>query len=117
MAESLQEVMARKKREVNGLKIELDLLQTLQNIHTRMDRLQAMMKNPKRWARSRIVFQVPGFCLAMRRRFRPYWRWVKRDKSMIEFGMLGLVGLLSLPARKGDPLVKGVTHGNHPQPG
>lgn len=72
---------------------------TYEKLDKQIDLLWQRIQQPKRFRRNRTILMVPCLSLSIRRQFRPYWLWRKRDRSLLEMGALGLCLLVSLPKR------------------
>lgn len=61
---------------------------------------QTRLKNPKRYPRARAILMVPCFSVWLKNRFRPHFRVLKMDGSLVEMGLMGISLMFSLPEWK-----------------
>ncbi len=59
--------------------------------------MSEMLNRPNRWPTTRLIWSFGFLTLYMRRQFKPHYRWMKRDRSLLVFGCLGVVAMLTTP--------------------
>lgn len=70
---------------------------TVHKLNRTLRRLETKAKNPKKYRSVRPLLMVPCLSLWVTRNFRPEWRWMKRDGSMLFVRFLFLVFMVQLP--------------------
>lgn len=91
-------------KEINSLAITknhneeiVSFLNRVLELKTRIDLFNKRLENPRRYPRSRVIISLGVFSVWIRRKFKPYYRFMRKD--LLECGMCGITLLITLPKR------------------